>query len=249
MTTADFSRVPDYSVVDPRRNWYQIVVAGSDRPIYAEESPTNVIRRFQSESGLRADGVIGDATLAALETAVRTARTAMPGPSADIYLASIRDDRRRRAISEGTWKAMIWASRDDLRQSPQALFDGAIRLDAFRSSDAIRLPPYGSDVPVALGAFPTQEKAQEAISAPSRQPDMRTVPPEAGSQPLPGGTARDIVVQQGSALSVAWTRAKPYLPAVAAVAAGIGGLALLWALMRKEEREAPSFEDYRRSFR
>jgi|JI10StandDraft_1071094.scaffolds.fasta_scaffold672620_2 hypothetical protein len=234
-TQADFRLVPDYSIVDPRRNWYQISIAGSDRPLYAEESPTNIVRRLQSENGLSPpDGVIRDSVLALVERLVAEGARRSPSESAEIYLATIRDDRNRfrsnpsGPISEGTWKSIIWASRDDLRQSPQALFDGALRLDAFRSTQLIRMPLFGVELPVALGV---------PQGAPKPQPDLQVAPAEAGDRPLPGGTTNALVVQGTTSISSAWERARPYAPAVVVGVVSIAGIAILWSLMRKEEQQ------------
>lgn len=249
MTTvqADFRQVPDYSIIDPRRNWYQVSIAGSDRPLYAEESPTNIVRRLQSQNGISpADGVIRDNVLALVERLVTDGARRSPSDVASLYVATIADDRRRlRAarsgpISEGTWKAMIWASREDLRQSPQALFDGAIRLDAFRSTDQIRMPLFGVDLPVVL-AEPPQSKPQ---------PDLRPAPAEAGDQPLPGGSTNSLAIRGPASISSIWERARPYAPAVAVGVVGIAGIAILWSLMKKEERDSqPPYGDNVERFR
>lgn len=237
-TQAVFTLPPDYSVVDPRRNWYQISVAGSDRPVYAEESPTNVVRRLQAENGLSpADGVIRDDVLSLVERLVSEGARRAPSDSADIYMATIRDDRQRfrrqpsGPVSEGTWKSIIWASRDDLRQSPQVLFDGALRLDAYRDTRAIRMPLFGVDLPVVLGSYQGGEK-----------PALAVVPSEAGSEQLPGGSTTAIAVTPDSAASSVWQKVRPYAPAVIAGAVGIAGIAILWSLMKKDEGDSQSFD-------
>jgi hypothetical protein len=247
---ADFTRVPDYSIVDPRRNWYQVSIAGSDRPLYAEESPTNIVRRLQSQNGLTpADGVIRDNVLALVERLVNEGARRAPSDSAEIYVATIADDRRHfrthrsGPISEGTWKAIIWASREDLRNSPQALFDGAIRLDAFRSTDEIRMPLFGVDLPVAFAEPSSQHKPHSdphpephPEPQPEPQPELQPVPPEAGDRALPGGTTDAIAIRGVPSVATFWERAKPYAPAIAVGVVGIAGIAILWSLMKKEER-------------
>ncbi len=237
---AEFSSSPDYSVIDPRRNWYQIVVSNSQRPIYAEESPTNIIRRFQSEAGVSpADGVIRDSTLAALERAVVEGARQAPSETAEIYVAEIQSDRQRfrrtpsGPISEPVWKALIWASREDLRQSPQALFDGAIRLDAFKSTKDVRMPLFGVNLPLAIGAV--------GVAAPKPTPEpppaLQAAPPEAGVQPIAGGSTSSLAAQLSNS-AVSLTNNVGSTPAwVGYAIAGtvsVAALALLWAVLKED---------------
>lgn len=236
---ADFSRVPDYAVVDPTRNWYQIVVSNSARPLYAEESPTMIIRRFQSENEVSpADGVIRDSTLAALERLVAAGARQSPSDTAAMFVASIQDDRARfrrspqGSLSEPVWKAMIWGSREDLRQSPQALFDGAVRLDAFKSSKDIRMPLFGVDLPVAPGAFVATAKPQPDPPAP-----LQVAPPQAGTQPLPGGSTSSLAAQVStSAVSLAniGGSTPPWVGYAIAGTVSVAALAILWAVLKRE---------------
>lgn len=235
---ADFSRPPNYAIVDPARNWYQIVISNSQRPIYAEESPVNIVRRFQSENDVTpADGVIRDTTLAALERLVTEGARRAPSDTAAVYVAEIQSDRQRfrrtpsGPLSEAVWKALIWASRDDLRQSPQALFDGAIRLDAFKGSKDIAMPLFGVDLPVAPGAFTSAPKPTPDPPAP-----LQVTPPQAGAQPLPGGSTSSLAAEvSNSSVSLANTGSTP--PWVGYAIAGtvsVAALAILWAVLKKD---------------
>lgn len=238
---ADFSRPPAYAIVDPSRNWYQIVVSNSARPVYAEESPTSLIRRFQSENEITpADGVIRDSTLAALERLVAAGARQSPSDTATMYVAQIQEDRQRfrrtpsGPISEPTWKALIWASRDDLRQSPQALFDGAVRLDAFKSSKDISMPLFGVELPVAPGAFTSAPKPTPDPPAP-----LQVTPPQAGSQPLPGGSTSSLAAQvAGSTVNLAniGGSTPPWVGYAIAGTVSLAALAILWAVLKDDTR-------------
>ena len=226
---AEFKRAPDYSVVNPERNWYQIALR--DGVVFAEESPIQIIRRFQSESGLRADGVIGSATLSALERVVSAAAAANPGTDDSIYVATIRDDRNRREISEGTWQAMIWASREDLRREPRVLFDGAIRLNAMSVNEPVILPPYGREINIAPGVVlrGPEKPAETAPVAPA--PALQETPSTAGTIARGPSTSALSTSVVGGASSIV-----KHLPMIALGVAGISALGwVIWVAARDEK--------------
>lgn len=233
---AELKRAPDYSVINPARNWYQIALA--DGVVLAEESPVAIIRRFQSESGLRADGVIGDQTLAALERVVAAAAAQNPGTDDSIFVETIRDDRRRRSIGEGTWKAMIWASREDLRREPRVLFDGAVRLNAMSLNEAVILPPYGREIDVAPGVVIQGDPKPQPSAPVEPAPALRETPRDAG--PIAAGPVTNALT---TSVVTASSSIKKHLPMIALGTVALLGLGWVVWVAARDERDSS-----RRSF-
>lgn len=241
---AEFKRAPDYSVVDPTRNWYQIALANG--VVYAEESPVEIIRRFQSKNGLRVDGVIGAETLSLLERMVAAAAARNPGSEDDIFAITIRDDRLRRSVSEGTWRSLIWASRDDLRAVPRVLFDGAIRLSAMNLNERTIMPPYGRFIEPAPGADligsrrPPVSPASPVPPAPAFQETPTAAGPIAPGRSTSALTASLLPSVQIAGLA---SKIRQNLPVIVLGTAALAGLGIvIWVAARDEK------DSSRRSF-